>query len=108
MSELELSHGTFWVRSRDVAPPRPSSPEQAAIALREAVLHRDYERVLGLLTTTGKSKMDSAFQALDAALAELETAVVSVRQDRAVIELLGGRRILLQRENSAWLVEEIE
>lgn len=107
-AQLSLSRGSFWIECKGVLPVAASTPEEAARALRDAVRARDYERVLGLMTPRGRDKVDSAFEALDESLLDLESAVVDVRQDQAVIELLGGRRILLKKEGTEWLVEELE
>jgi hypothetical protein len=107
-AELSLEDGVFKVHSAGMLPAKPTSPEAAALHLREAILARDYHRIEQVLSTEAREEFAGAFERLSASLESLDTAVINVREDRATIEFMDGRTIILRREGMTWKIEEFE
>ena len=105
---LQLEAGEFRIQSAGLVPQQARTPEDAARQLRDAVLARDFVRIAGALSDEGRAAFQRAFEQLELSLAQLNTAVVDVREDRATIEFLDGRVIALRREGAVWRVEEFE
>lgn len=107
-AELALEDGVFRVHSAGMLPARPSSPEAAAMNLRDAVLFRNYYQIEQALSAEAREEFVAAFERLGASLESLDTATVNVREDRATIEFMDGRTIFLRREGTTWKIEGFE
>jgi hypothetical protein len=102
------SEGSFRVDSAAALPARADTPEAALSELRVAIARRNYASLMRVLSRDTATKLELWLESLVAGLEDPEALSVSVDGDRATVELRGGHRIELEREEGVWKIRDFE
>lgn len=106
-AHLHFEGSSFRIDPLGVTPSHPQSPTEVLKLLREAVSTKKVELFLALLSREGQRAFQSHLESLEASLEQLNSAIVEIRQDRAVIELPDGLVLELVQERGAWRIEDL-
>jgi hypothetical protein len=73
-----------------------------------AIARRNYASLMRVLSRDTATKLELWLESLVAGLEDPEALSVSVDGDRATVELRGGHRIELEREEGVWKIRDFE
>ncbi len=94
--------------SAHALPARARTPAQALDQLRRALARRSYAALLRLLSKETRASMERDLSRLVTSLERPDALDVKVSGDKATVDLGGGHRVRLRREDGAWVVEDFE
>ncbi len=107
-TSLVVENTAFRLDGAGILPAHPPTPEAALRELAVAVERGSLAALLPLLTRERRAEFSGDLELLGRALAEPDLNRLEVRGDHAEITLAVGLRIVLRREDGAWLIEAIE
>ena len=105
---LDLDEGRFHVTAADALPAAATTPEQALGQLRKVLARRSYVGLLQVLSPKTRAAMEADLQSLVEGLDEPGALDVQVVGDSAVIQVPGGHRVELRRQDGIWYVDDFE
>lgn len=105
-ASLDLTDDGFRVAAADALPAAARTPTQALNELRRVLARRSYAGLLQVLSASTRSSMESELRSLVKGLEEPEALEIDVTGESAVVELPGGHRVKLKREDGVWRVED--
>ncbi|MBI4701085.1 MAG: hypothetical protein HY744_07995 [Deltaproteobacteria bacterium] len=105
---LELGDGSFRVAAADALPGAARTPAQALGQLRQVLARRSYAGLLRTLSPRTGSALERDLRSLVDGLAEPAALDIEVVGDEASVELPGGHRVKLRREDGVWYVDDLD
>ena len=105
---LDLDEARFHVTAADALPAAATTPEQALGQLRKVLARRSYVGLLQVLSPKTRAAMEADLQSLVEGLDEPGALDVQVVGDSAVIQVPGGHRVELRRQDGIWYVDDFE
>lgn len=89
-------------------PTRARTPAQALDQLRRVLARRSYAGLMRVLSKETRAAVERDLRAIVEGLERPEALDVKVAGDKAAVELGGGHRVRLRREEGAWVVEDFD
>ncbi len=105
---LTIEDGAPKLTHAHALPARARTPAQALDQLRRALARRSYPALVRLLSRDTRAAMERDLSRLVTNLERPDALDVHVQGDKATVELGGGHRVRLRREEGAWVVEDFE
>lgn len=101
--------GGRWLLSDGgpLLPPVLATPRDVVVALREALEARSLPALIRLLSRGSRAQLEAELAGWLEATSDETAARVDAREDEAVVELPGGRRIELVREGGDWRIVDL-
>lgn len=106
--ELALEPEGFRVAAADSLPAAARTPTEALDGLRRALARRSYTALLRVLSVESRNAVETEVRSLAQGLENPATLDVRVQGDHADVDVGGGHRITLRREDGSWHVEDIQ
>jgi len=103
---LDLADDGFRVTAADALPASARSPEQALGQLRRVLARRSYSGLVRVLSPRTRAALERDLRSLVQGLREPDALRVDVVGDSATVELSGGHRVTLRREDGVWYVDD--
>lgn len=105
---LTVEDGAPKLTHAHALPARARTPAQALDQLRRALARRSYAGLVRLLSKETRASMERDLSRLVTSLERPDALDVRVTGDKATVDLGGGHRVRLRREDGAWVVEDFE
>ena len=105
---LDLDEGKFRVTAADALPAAAKSPSQALTQLRRVLARRSYAGLLRVLSPRTRAALERDLRSLVEGLGEPDSLDVEVVGDAASVDIGGGHRVKLRREDGVWYVDDFE
>jgi len=105
---LVEEHGRLRIASGVIDAPSLSTPEDAVLALRRALMRRSLTSVLRLLSQTTRADVEAEIRDYLSATADSLDLETEIDGDQARVRLTGGRSVTLIREEGEWRVVDVE
>ncbi len=108
MSSLALEDGQFKIQGACALPSGARTPTEALAELRAVLARRSYAGLMQVLSADSRAALDERLRSLVEALREPDALEISTTGDSAVVEVPGGHRVELRREDGLWKVRDFE
>lgn len=108
VATLDLVEGQFRVTAADALPATARTPVEALTQLRRVLTRRSYPGLLRVLTPRTRSATERELRSLLEGLAEPEALPIEITGDEATVDVPGGHRIELRREDGIWHVDDVD
>lgn len=105
---LDLDGGRFKVTAADALPAAATTPAQALGHLRRVLARRSYQGLLRVLSPRTRAAIERDLRSLVDGLTDPESLVIDVVGDSATVEIPGGHRVKLRREDGIWHVDDFD
>jgi hypothetical protein len=107
-ARLPLEGGAFRVAAAGGLPAAARTPADALAELRRALARRSYAGLMRVLSKETRAAIERDLAGLVDGLGHPETLDVKIVGDRASVELAGGHKVRMRRENGLWVVEDFD
>jgi len=108
ISTLELENGQFRVASADVLPAAARTPTQALTQLRTVLVRRSYAGLLRVLSRDTRHAVERDLTSLLAGLQAAESWQIVVEGNKAIVQVPGGHKVVLQQEGGEWRIDDFD
>lgn len=105
---LELSDGKFRVAASDALPAAARTPAQALGQLRRVLARRSYAGLLRVLSPAARGALEGDLRSLVEGLSSPDALPIDVVGDSASVEVPGGHRVELRREDGVWVIDDFD
>lgn len=105
---LDLVDGSFRVTAADALPAAAKTPAQALAQLRRVLARRSYAGLLRVMSPRTRSAIEGDLRSLVDGLGSPDSLPVEVVGDTATVEVPGGHRVQLRREDGVWLIDDFD
>ncbi|MBW2522603.1 MAG: hypothetical protein JRI23_00440 [Deltaproteobacteria bacterium] len=105
---LDLVDGAFRVTAADALPAAARTPAQALGQLRRVLARRSYAGLLRVLSPRTRGAVEGDLRSLVEGLSAPEALPIEVVGDTATVEVPGGHRVELRREEGVWVVDDFD
>lgn len=105
---LVVEAGQLRLASAGTLPTGARSPGEALGELREALARRSYPALVRVLTSDTRSTLEQDLSTLVDGLEHPESLDIAVEGDLASVQIPGGHRVKLKREEGVWRIQGIE
>jgi hypothetical protein len=105
---LDLEDGEFRVTAADALPAAAKTPAQALGQLRRVLARRSYAGLMRVLSPRTRAAIERDLRSLVDGLTDPESLEIEVVGDSATVEIPGGHKVNLRREDGVWHVDDFE
>lgn len=105
---LSIEDGAPRLSHAHALPSRARTPTQALDQLRRVLARRSYAGLMRVLSKETRAAMERDLRAIVEGLERPDSLDVKTTGDKATVDLGGGHRVRLRREEGVWVVEDFE
>ncbi len=105
---LSIERGRYRISAAAGLPPGARTPSQALGELRGALARRSYAALVRVLSSETRAALESDLRSLVTGLLRPDSLAIKIHGETAEVEVPGGHKVLLKREDGVWRIHDFD